>query len=420
MNLYSADQQTLAAFFEVVGAGVVVFEVRAQREVAVLCTNSAFRAMYGLDGSPSLPSPLGDVFDKHARQCAAQLTPTDFEHPLADGEQWLRVRMIPAFAAQEDEAVRIFATAMDITAKRRLERALQLAHARLSAIIDSSFEGIITADTDQQIRTINQAACRIFGYREDEVIDQPLTMLIPERFRAQHPSYVHQFQASDDHARPMESRVEVSGRRKDGSEFMAEVTIAKIGVGSRTEFTAFIRDISEHMRLLDELYLRASTDPLTGLHNRRHMTEEAEKELTRAQRFSHPTTAILIDLDDFKRINDTHGHQTGDQVLRQAAKICRRQVRRSDIIARWGGEEFLLLLPETDMTGAARMAERIQNELHGLRNSLPELEGQPVTASIGIAMFQGKGDGFEAMVHRADEAMYTAKHSGKDRIVTAD
>ncbi len=429
MNLYTADPKMLAAFFEVVGAGVIVFDVHEQHEITLLCTNHLFRAMYGLENLPStkpgheLPQEVPRILRDRARECAQRLAPIDFEHPLQASNvdtRWQRVRMIPVFAHQEGRFARVFATVVDITAKRRLEQELQIAYARLRSIVDSSYEGIITIDTDQRIKTINEAALHIFGYSSDELVGQALDTLIPERFRARHPDYVRQFQDAHETARPMESRVEISGRRKDGSEFMAEVSIAKIDVGTELELAAFVRDVSEHMSLIDELHLRASTDPLTGLYNRRHMTEAAAKELTRAMRFGHPAAVVLIDLDDFKGINDIHGHHIGDKVLLKASSVCRRQIRQSDILARWGGEEFLLLLPETDGAGAMRFAERIQDGLKRLQEEVPELGERRITASIGITAHRDEDDSFEAMVHRADQAMYTAKNTGKNKIVLVD
>lgn len=421
MNLYSADPQTLTSFFEVVGAGVMVFDVNNQHDVMPLYTNSVFRSMYGSHEvlPHKLPEELAHVFDGHARDCSRQLAPIDFEHSMASGRQWLRVRMIPAFPEHAASTIRIFATIVDITAKRCLEEELQVANARLGSVIDSTYEGVVTIDTNQTIKSFNQAACAAFGYSPDEIIGQQLETLIPERFRARHPAYVQQFQNSDDTVRPMESRVEIRALRKDGSEFNAEISIAKIKVGGELEFTAFVRDISEHMRLLDELHYRASTDPLTGLFNRRHTTEEAARELARAQRFSHPAAAILLDIDDFKSINDEFGHHIGDRVLQETAKVCRGQARQLDIVARWGGEEFFLFLPETDTEGAIHLAERVLDDLRGIHADIEQIGNRRITASIGASELRGNDDTIELMVNRADRAMYTAKNTGKNKVLSA-
>jgi len=423
MNLHSADPQTLTSFFEMVGASAAVLDVYDEREIRLLSTNRFFRAVYRLDDPSNndllLPRDIAGMFEESSCDCARRFVPIDFEHLLNPSQQWLRVRMIPVLPDEDNaRVVRIFATAVDITAKRRLEQDLQVSNIRLNSVLDSSFEGIITVDTQQKIRTFNQAASRIFGYTPDEAIGQPLEMLIPERFRKRHPDYVRNFQRSGDTMRAMESRVEISALRKDGSEFLAEISLAKFSAGGILEFCAFIRDISEHMRLIDELYLRASTDPLTGLYNRHHLSEVAIKELARARRTSRPTAAMLIDLDDFKKINDFYGHSTGDRVLQEAARICRRQSRQSDIAARWGGEEFVLLLPDTDINNAMHQAERILKDMRALHTGIDRLRDHRITASIGVSMLNGTKDSFEALVERADQAMYVAKNMGKNRVVS--
>lgn len=422
MNLYSADPHTLCSFFEVVGAGVSVFDVNNHRDVTSVCTNNLFRSLYSShegDLAQSLPEDLDQVYVGHARDCSRLRATIDFEHPLALGKKWLSVRMIPVYPEHDVRTVRVFATTVDITAKRRLEKDLQVVNARLSSVIDSSFEGVVTINTNRTIKSFNQAACRIFGYSPDEIVGQQLEKLVPERFRARHPAYVQQFRDSGDEVRAMENRVEIQALRKDGSEFSAEISIAKINVGDEQEFTAFIRDISEHMRLLDELHYRASTDPLTGLQNRRQATEEATNVLVHAQRFSHPTTAILIDIDDFKSINDKHGHHIGDRVLQEVGKVCRNQARQSDIVARWGGEEFLLFLPETDMEGAMNLAERVLENLRSVHTSIEQIGHRRVTASLGVSVFNEGSDTIDSMISRADQAMYNSKKTGKNKIMSS-
>lgn len=416
----SIDSKMLASFSETVGAGIAVFDVKDAHDIQLLSTNSALRAMYGLttkEHGAMLRNDLMDVFGNTSRECARQLMPMDFDHALNGNTVWLRVRMIPFVPKQEGGIVRIFVSVVDITANRRLEQNLQVANTRLYDVVDSSLEGIVTVDTDQRIKSLSKAAHDIFGYTDEEIIGQPLALLIPERFRAKHTKYVLDFQGSRDTTIPSESRMEIWGRRKDGSEFLAEIAISKINVGGILEFRASIRDVSEHLRLIDELYIRASIDPLTCLHNHHHMLEEAEKELVRAKRFSHPVSVIWIDLDDFKSINDTYGHLIGDQVLMQIARICKQEVRLTDIVARWGGEAFLLLLPETDVDGAVCLARRILNQLHGLHLGISQLGKRRITASIGISGWRGDSDNFDAMVHRAGHAMHNAKTSGKDKII---
>jgi len=162
----------------------------------------------------------------------------------------------------------------------------------------------------------------------------------------------------------------------------------------------------------------ASTDPLTGLLNRRRFLELAVAEHLRAGRHQRPLSLVLIDLDHFKRVNDQHGHRMGDAVLRTAAAILSGAIRGSDLAARFGGEELVLLLPETDLNGAAGMAERLRQ---GFAAAITSLDGTDVrvTASLGVAAWRGPGESLDTLIHRADQALYAAKHAGRDKVMVA-
>ena len=158
---------------------------------------------------------------------------------------------------------------------------------------------------------------------------------------------------------------------------------------------------------------QAITDELTGLANRRHFMERLETELSRAQRSGGPVAVLLSDLDDFKRVNDRFGHRAGDEVLKAFGRALRRCARETDVPARLGGEEFAVLLTDTDSDGARHFAERLRSEF---RNE--EGTPDPVTASFGIASYPASGSAEELLVD-ADVSLYQAKARGKDRIVVS-
>jgi diguanylate cyclase (GGDEF)-like protein len=174
----------------------------------------------------------------------------------------------------------------------------------------------------------------------------------------------------------------------------------------------------ENERLHRTVKRQAITDELTQLANRRRFTETLSLEVKRAERFGDPLTLVLADLDDFKQINDRHGHQVGDEVLRRFADVVRANVRDFDLPVRFGGEEFAILLPETGLEGGEQLARRLAAALARLR--LPETGGDrpPVTASFGVASFP-EAHGVEELLSAADQALYQAKFEGKNRVAVA-
>jgi diguanylate cyclase (GGDEF)-like protein len=166
-----------------------------------------------------------------------------------------------------------------------------------------------------------------------------------------------------------------------------------------------------------EQHRAATRDFLTGLYNRRYAMTRAEMELARATRTPGPICVLMLDIDHFKQVNDTHGHDGGDQVLKFFAQLLTRAVRQQDLVARIGGEEFLVLLPDTDLQGAQQMANRL---LQTLRNSTVEYAGKQfaITCSLGICAWQGPGESVQNLLIRADRLLYQAKQQGRNRYVS--
>jgi diguanylate cyclase (GGDEF)-like protein len=169
--------------------------------------------------------------------------------------------------------------------------------------------------------------------------------------------------------------------------------------------------------LLHALRQAATCDPLTGLWNRRELMQKLDHEMARAGRYGHPLAMIMLDIDHFKQVNDTHGHQAGDQVLKELAGLIQATVRDSDLVARYGGEEILVLCPETDGGVAGQLAERIRRQVEGATIVTPSARIQ-VTVSLGVAACPGLPTGTD-LIQAADAAMYRAKQSGRNRVCAA-
>jgi len=184
-----------------------------------------------------------------------------------------------------------------------------------------------------------------------------------------------------------------------------------------TIFNGVIIDISLQKKMEEELRTLATMDGLTGAYNRRHYLHKADIEVPRAQRYTHPLSVLMIDLDLFKGVNDTFGHAGGDEVLRRFVSTVRESLRGPDVLGRIGGEEFAIMLPETDLVGATALAERIRTDIQNL-NIHWDKHIINITASIGVALLQKNDKDIHDIMVRADKALYTAKSEGRNRVVS--
>ncbi len=297
---------------------------------------------------------------------------------------------------------------------------LQASQARLSGILELASEAIISVDENQRIQLFNQGAEKIFGYTAEQVLAQPLDLLLPERFREAHRQYIHQFAQSSGVARVMGLRPEIFARRQDGTEFPAEASISKLELKGEKVLTVILRDITERKQAEEQLQHIAFYDSLTELPNRALFMDRLEHVLQRAKRNQDCLFAVLfLDLDDFKLINDSLGHLAGDRLLKEIARRLRNCLRPSDTLARLGGDEFTILLEELkNLEDAIKVAERIHNQL-SLPFKLNSHEIFPNT-SIGITLSTMGYDQPKEILRDADTAMYRAKTLGKGRYEVFD
>src|SRR5581483_11268401 len=164
----------------------------------------------------------------------------------------------------------------------------------------------------------------------------------------------------------------------------------------------------------------AITDQLTGLHNRRYMARHLDTLLSQATRSGKPLAFLILDIDHFKQVNDSYGHDIGDEVLREFAKRISANVRGIDLACRYGGEEFVVVMPDTEITLAATIAERLRKSIETTPMPVSRAPGKlNITISIGIAGSQGPSDTADALLRRSDQALYAAKRAGRNRVVTA-
>ncbi len=193
---------------------------------------------------------------------------------------------------------------------------------------------------------------------------------------------------------------------------------ADIAMALRFQKQEFTFEMSERDKEAFEQL--ASIDPLTGAINRRKFMQLAESELHRTQRYQNALSCLMLDIDHFKQVNDRYGHAAGDQVLRAFFEACCHSVRDTDIVARIGGEEFVVLLPETSQADALQLAERIRSEVSQMQVAIDERQRIELTVSIGASFWSEEISDIEALMEQADSALYRAKHEGRNRVAIAE
>ena len=312
----------------------------------------------------------------------------------------------------------------DVSASRRLERLAVIAQKNLNqaahhtqSILDNLMDGVITIDNRGLVESINQAACALFGYNPREVIGCNISMLTPEPHRSQHDGYLHRY-LSTNQPHILGKVAEVEGLRKDGSLFPMSLQVSEVVLGDATTFIGIVRDITQQRRDIEEIRRLAFYDSLTGLPNRRLLMDRLRQALHTSNRSGHHGALMFLDLDHFKQLNDTHGHDLGDLLLQQVAARIQGCARVGDSLARLGGDEFVVLLENlsTNATEAASQAETVANKiLHSFQGAFQlNTHAHDNTTSIGIVVFKGEHDAMDELLKKADLAMYQAKAAGRN------
>lgn len=273
----------------------------------------------------------------------------------------------------------------------------------LDALTEHASQGIVTILGNGKIKGINRKFENIFKCTTEDAAHQDVTAFIPEWPRLMQQTARHM-------------AFETVGKRKNGDEFPLEIKLTQLKSGSLAYDVGFINDLSDTSDLQGGLHQQANYDFLTGLHNRRFFEEQLGIEFSRSDRSGNPLSLILLDIDHFKAINDDFGRVAGDKVLAMLASMLRMNSRHGDIVCRYDGEEFLVLLPNTDLSCAMQVAERIRSETENLSVNSAGKNIQ-FTASLGVTGLQST---FaltpKDLVRQADMALYRAKQAGRNRV----
>ena len=379
-------------------AGLLMLEVNGVKEVNA----------YGL-ANFVLPEHRAAFMDLAGRVFAGETGVLEFQLQGKLGtRRWVETHAAPLRDAA-GKITYLLGVTRDISRKRRAEERLTLA-------LRGSDVALSDWNVSSDVLVFGEGWTKLLGYQPVELhpkVSTLVELLNPEDLPATRNALTRHLKGETPYLE-FEARL----RHKDGRwiwVLVRAMAVERAADGRALRVTGTTMDISERKAMQQELARLATTDPLTGVANRRRFLDQLEAELARSKRFATPAALLMIDIDWFKKVNDTHGHAVGDAVLKHLAELSRRRLRRIDLFGRLGGEEFGILLPGTDGAGAWQFADRFRRDV--AETPLQNGEGPiPITISIGVAQFDPDDVTADGILARADAALYRAKEGGRNRV----
>lgn len=295
-------------------------------------------------------------------------------------------------------------------AKDRTTSMIKRSEHKLRAILDASpFPIIVSSLAAHRVMYINKDAAKLFGYDQNTAHGQPEPdIFVDPADRDAVMNILEKIGEVDDY----DAELKTADRRF----FPALVSAKPMDFEGTPAVFLSLNDITKRKQMEMQLIRMATTDALTGISNRKNFFDLGEREVKLAARYEKPISILMIDIDYFKQFNDTFGHDLGDQVLTRLGGVLVETLRNTDIFGRIGGEEFAAILPETDLSGAMEVSERLRYNVEA-QNLVHEDEKLTITVSIGVTQFAAKDGELSVALKRADRALYDAKNAGRNRVI---
>ena len=358
------------------------------------------------------PCPLSSVLEARA--------PVSTRHSYHDGLYHKKFTDVIATPVLDEagEVLHIIETYKDVSDYSECETSLRESEMLYRSLFDQSGDAILILQGEGsdigKILSANNAACAMLGYSKEELLRLYVTDLDTPEQAAKAPKRMKNILEGET------LRLEITHKKKDGTTLPVEVSASRMDMGNKKLVIATYRNISkrkkaekERDRLITELKHISRTDGLTGLLNRQYLDKRLDEEMRRAKRYGNPLTLIMFDIDYFKIINDTFGHITGDKILQKTSSLIKEELRNTDVAGRFGGDEFMIILVQTDITVGMQVADRLSARIRENRMKVNEYDTTSYSISMGVCEYDDSMNSVEEFINRADMALYDAKKSRK-------
>jgi len=312
---------------------------------------------------------------------------------------------------ENGEIVGLCGISTDITEQVQLKKTISDQKQLLDIVLNSIDAHVYMKSEDRRFLYANAKVTELFGRPTSEIVGAKETDILPAEMAAHfHESDKKVFSTNQT------QRTEETATDEQGVEHHYLSVKVPITQNEKRALIGFSTDITELYQMKEQFKHLANTDYLTNLYNRRYFTQQGEREFSRARRYHKPFAIVSLDIDHFKTINDNFGHPAGDHVLKEVSRLLTNGIRKEDVLARMGGEEFTLLLPETDLKNSEILAERIRNTIQNEFICYRDSVQINVTVSLGLTLLTDTDDHFDDVLIRVDEALYLAKTRGRNRL----
>jgi diguanylate cyclase (GGDEF)-like protein/PAS domain S-box-containing protein len=384
----------------------------------IIDVNAAFLSIHGFEKEDVVGKTCYEVTHRLQEPCAPPHDPCPFrdtvrlgtysvyehEHFSSAGEKIFAEVSTHPVKDNSGKVVQVVHVSRNITKRKKIEAEIK----KLSMVAEKTADMVVITGRDGTIEYVNPAFEALTGYSRAEAVGNTPRILKSGMHGARFYEELWDTILSGNIYRDV-----FINRKKNGDLYYDECTITPVTGrhGEITHFVATAKDITKQKHAEQELRERAERDHLTGVYNRRMFYEMLAAEVERAVRYERPLSLIMLDIDHFKKVNDLHGHAAGDEVLKATSLMLQKNIRHTDILARVGGEEFVILATETSVENTVDLAEKIRSTIEAAEM----LQGGKITVSFGVAGLVNAITPDEFM-RRADEALYQAKARGRNRV----